>query len=79
MPLRMPCARPDLWSAYERQAIGMGDASLILHEGDLARPGRMAGRMMPLERGPYDLIIVANCLNELFGTNRIALKERDPV
>jgi ribosomal protein RSM22 (predicted rRNA methylase) len=62
-----------LWDAFERQA-NISDARLILHEGDLARL-TSGWRNDVDQRGPYDLIIVANCLNELFGRLH-SLKER---
>ncbi len=63
-----------LWDAYMREA-GMSDASLILYEGDLGRP-RSGWRDNVAQRGPYDLIIAANCLNELFARAQHSIKER---
>jgi hypothetical protein len=63
-----------VWDAYARQG-QISDARLMLHEGDLARP--MSGWLdHAAQSGPYDLIIVANCLNELFGRARHSLKEK---
>jgi ribosomal protein RSM22 (predicted rRNA methylase) len=53
-----------LWSAYSRQ-MGMVGQNLILREGDLARPGINGWHDEMVRRGPYDLIILANCLNEM--------------
>ena len=63
-----------VWDAYARQG-HISDARLILHEGDLARP-TSGWRDHAVQSGPYDLIIVANCLNELFGRARHSLKEK---
>ena len=63
-----------VWDTYERQA-NASDARLILHEGDLGRP-TSGWRDHAVQRGPYDLIIVANCLNELFGRTDHSLKGR---
>ena len=63
-----------VWDAYARQA-HISDARLILHQDDLARP-TSGWRDHAAQRGPYDLIIVANCLNELFGRARHSLKEK---
>jgi ribosomal protein RSM22 (predicted rRNA methylase) len=63
-----------VWDAYARQG-QISDARLMLHEGDLARP--MSGWLdHAAQSGPYDLIIVANCLNELFRRARHSLKEK---
>ena len=64
-----------LWTAYSHR-IGMGEANLILREGDLSRPRTNGWHDYVIREGPYDLIIVANCLNELFGNTQAALKER---
>lgn len=63
-----------LWTAYTRR-IGIADEKLILRHGDLARPSRGWGNDVA-QRGPYDLIIVANCLNELFGLTQQPTAER---
>jgi len=64
-----------LWTAYSHR-IGMGEATLILREGDLLRPRTNGWHEHVVREGPYDLIIVANCLNELFGKTQDAIKER---
>lgn len=55
-----------LWATYCREA-GISGASLTIREGNLERPlnGSLGDRMK--QGRPYDLIILANCLNELFG------------
>jgi ribosomal protein RSM22 (predicted rRNA methylase) len=63
-----------LWTAYSRQ-IGAGEPHLILCEGDITRPNN-GWRAEVDRRGPYDLIIVANCLNELFGRSRDSINEK---
>ena len=63
-----------VWDAYAHQA-HISDARLILHQGDLARP-TSGWRDHVAQRGPYNLIIVANCLNELFGRARHSLTEK---
>ena len=64
-----------LWTAYSRLA-RRSDASLILHEGDVARPANQGWRHAVVSRAPYDLVLVSNCLNELFGGTSRAIKER---
>lgn len=64
-----------LWTTYFHR-IGMGEASLILREGDLSRPRTNGWHEHVVREGPYDLIIAANCLNELFGKRQDAIKER---
>lgn len=64
-----------LWTAYSRLA-RRSDASLILHEGDVARPANQGWRHAVVSRAPYDLIVAANCLNELFGRTSRAVKKR---
>ena len=56
-----------LWEAYCKE-VGIPNAGLRCVEGNLDHPlkgdlGKQMGR-----GGPYDLIIMANCLNELFPT-----------
>lgn len=64
----------DIWTAYSRQ-IGIGEPSLILCEGDITRPNN-GWRTEVDQRGPYDLIVVANCLNELFGRSRDSITKK---
>jgi ribosomal protein RSM22 (predicted rRNA methylase) len=63
-----------LWTAYSRHAFG-SNMHLILYEGDLAR-SKSSWRDEVALRGKYDLIIAANCLNEVFGQSRHAVEER---
>jgi ribosomal protein RSM22 (predicted rRNA methylase) len=54
-----------LWDTYSRES-GAIDGKLITHEGNLERSPN-GGWLSQLEQqSPYDLIIAANCLNELF-------------
>lgn len=57
-----------LWQSYCRES-GLTDGRLITHEGNLERVsnGVWLGQIEP--QAPYDLIIAANCLNELFPGN----------
>jgi ribosomal protein RSM22 (predicted rRNA methylase) len=55
----------DLWDVYCGEA-GTPGASLFAYEGDLERALKEPWRVQAKERGPFDLIIMANCLNELF-------------
>jgi ribosomal protein RSM22 (predicted rRNA methylase) len=64
-----------LWTGYATQA-RISDASLILHEGDVAHTGGQGWRNDVTHEASYDLIIVANCLNELFGRTSHAIKKR---
>jgi ribosomal protein RSM22 (predicted rRNA methylase) len=64
----------ELWDAYMCQA-KIAEARLILHEGDLGRP-TSGWRDHVAQGGPYDLIIVANCLNELIGRTGDSVKEK---
>ena len=63
-----------VWRAYSRQ-IGVAEERLVLYEGDLTRPSRPWHEAVA-QRGPYDLVIIANCLNELFRTIGESIKER---
>jgi ribosomal protein RSM22 (predicted rRNA methylase) len=56
-----------LWGAY-CQEVGMPDQGLRCIEGNLEHPlkGDLGKQIM--RGGPYDLIMMANCLNELFST-----------
>lgn len=57
-----------LWEAYRRES-GVNVGRLITQEVDLERSSNEAwlGRSEP--HAPYDLIIAANCLNELYSRN----------
>ena len=61
-----------LWTACLRE-LDIAEASLSLHEADIACNG---WRNDAAQQGSYDLIIVANCLNELFGGLPQSTKER---
>ncbi|HSA84761.1 MAG TPA: small ribosomal subunit Rsm22 family protein [Nitrospira sp.] len=64
-----------LWTAYSCQA-DVRSANLVLHEGDLAGPAKNGWRDDIARRAPYDLVIVANCVNELFGRTTQPIKAR---
>ena len=64
-----------LWDAYAQRA-AMDDVSLILCEGDLASARSGGWQEKAVQQGPYDLIIVANCLNELFNHTHDSIKAR---
>jgi ribosomal protein RSM22 (predicted rRNA methylase) len=55
-----------LWEGYCREA-GIGEARLKACVGDLEKTKRGQVWNTLREASPYDLIIIANCLNELFG------------
>lgn len=54
-----------LWDAYSRESGVMG-GRLMTHEGNLERLPNGAWLSQVEQQAPYDLIIAANCLNELF-------------
>ena len=54
-----------LWTACAGR-LGMSATSLVAYEGDLAGPKSDIWRDHVRQRGSYDLIIVANCLNEMY-------------
>ncbi len=54
-----------LWAIYSRES-GATGGRLITHEGNLERSLKGAWLSQVEEQIPYDLIIAANCLNELF-------------
>ncbi len=54
-----------LWEAY-CQEVGISDAGLRCVEGNLEHPLKGDLGKQIVRSGPYDLIIMANCLNELF-------------
>jgi ribosomal protein RSM22 (predicted rRNA methylase) len=57
-----------LWEAY-CQEVGISNEGLKCVEGNLEHPlkGELGKQIM--RNGPYDLMIMANCLNELFSTS----------
>jgi SAM-dependent methyltransferase len=56
-----------LWEAY-CQDVGITGAGLRCVEGNLEHPLKGDLGKQIVRNGPYDLIIMANCLNELFAT-----------
>jgi ribosomal protein RSM22 (predicted rRNA methylase) len=64
-----------LWTAYSDE-LNLSDESLVLLEGNLARPGVNGWRASVGQKAPYDLIISANCLNELFLGSKHPIEER---
>jgi ribosomal protein RSM22 (predicted rRNA methylase) len=62
-----------LWNDYSMHA-AIRDATLALLEGNFASTGRW--RHDIARNAPYDLIIIANCLNELYGQTVRALTEK---
>jgi len=56
-----------LWEAY-CQEVGISSAGLRCVEGNLEHPLKGDLGKQIVRSGPYDLIIMANCLNELFPT-----------
>lgn len=54
-----------LWEAY-CQGVGISSEGLRCVEGNLERPLKGDLGKQIVKGGPYDLIIMANCLNELF-------------
>jgi ribosomal protein RSM22 (predicted rRNA methylase) len=56
-----------LWEAY-CQEVGISGAGLRCIEGNLEHPLKGDLGKQIVRGGPYDLIIMANCLNELFPT-----------
>jgi ribosomal protein RSM22 (predicted rRNA methylase) len=57
-----------LWEAY-CQDVGISDAGLRCVEGNLEHPLKGDLGKQIVRSGPYDLIIMANCLNELFSAS----------
>jgi ribosomal protein RSM22 (predicted rRNA methylase) len=56
-----------LWEAYCKE-IGISNAGFRCVEGNLEHPLKGDLGKQIVRGGPYDLIIMANCLNELFST-----------
>ncbi|MDE3039409.1 MAG: hypothetical protein KGJ82_02385 [Nitrospirota bacterium] len=56
-----------LWEAY-CQEVGIAGAGLRCVEGNLEHPLKGDLGKQIVKGGPYDLIIIANCLNELFSS-----------
>jgi len=57
-----------LWETYCRES-GVIDGRLITHAGNLERSPNGAWLSQVEQQVPYDLIIAANCLNELYSRN----------
>lgn len=67
-----------LWQAY-CQEVGIADPGLRCVEGNLEHPLKGDLGKQIVRTGPYDLIIMANCLNELFPAAADASAERTAV
>jgi ribosomal protein RSM22 (predicted rRNA methylase) len=59
------CDTGKLWEAYCRE-VGISSEGLRCVEGNLEHPLKGDLGKQIVRHGPYDLIILANCLNELF-------------
>lgn len=64
-----------LWTSYADE-LHLNDESLVLVEANLAHPGKHGWLENISLRGPYDLVIAANCLNELFIGSKDPMKKR---
>ena len=64
-----------LWNAYSRES-GVTGGRLITHEGNLERLPNGAWLSQVEQQAPYDLIIAANCLNELYSRNADPVESR---
>jgi len=64
-----------LWSSYCGRA-GLVEADLTTCEGNLVRSWNRGWHDEATQRAPYDLIILANCLNELFAQSDNSSEER---
>jgi len=67
-----------LWEAY-CQDVGISNAGLRCVEGNLEHPLKGELGKQIVQGGPYDLIIMANCLNELFSASNDAPQDRADV
>jgi ribosomal protein RSM22 (predicted rRNA methylase) len=67
-----------LWETY-CQEVGISSAGLRCVEGNLEHPLKGDLGKQIVRGGPYDLVIMANCLNELFPTSIDPLTERAAV
>jgi len=67
-----------LWKAY-CQEVGISGTNLRCVEGNLEHPLKGDLGKQIVRTGPYDLIILANCLNELFSTADNPPAERSAV
>src|SRR5262245_35278660 len=57
-----------LWEAYCRE-VGIASTGLRCVQGNLEHPLKGGLGKQIVERGPYDLMIMANCLNEVFSAS----------
>jgi ribosomal protein RSM22 (predicted rRNA methylase) len=64
-----------LWEGYCREA-GVGQAGLQICVGNLEKTQRGQVWTTLREASPYDLIIIANCLNELYGESADPVSRR---
>jgi ribosomal protein RSM22 (predicted rRNA methylase) len=64
-----------LWEGYCREA-GIGQARLKTCVGNLEKTKRGLVWITLREASPYDLIIIANCLNELYGESADPVSQR---
>jgi SAM-dependent methyltransferase len=64
-----------LWTWYCRKA-GLVETGLTTCEGNLVRPRNGGWHDEAIQRAPYDLIILANCLNELVAQSETSTEER---
>jgi ribosomal protein RSM22 (predicted rRNA methylase) len=64
-----------IWRQYCHEA-GIAGPVLKVCEGNLERLAKASWRDRAKEQEPYDLILVANCLNELFGTTTDPIASR---
>lgn len=60
------CRAERLWEWYCREA-GITAATLQVLEGDLERPAKGPWLGQVTQGAPYDIILLANCLNEIHG------------
>src|ERR1044071_3918648 len=67
-----------LWDAYCRE-VGISSEGLRCVEGNLEHPLKGDLGKQVVRDGPYDLMIMANCLNELFPASASAPAERAEV
>jgi ribosomal protein RSM22 (predicted rRNA methylase) len=67
-----------LWDAY-CQEVGIASSGLRCVEGNLEHPFKGDLGKQIVRGGPYDLIIIANCLNELFSAAADSPAERAEV
>ena len=64
-----------LWDTYSRES-GVAGGRLIAYEGSLERASNGPWLQSVDQQAPYDLIIMANCLNELFSRTANPIESR---